>query len=343
MTFTGSDTFRAFVARTNDSQFERGVVSLTLGDLPTDGVLIDVAWSGVNYKDALAATANGRVARISPLVVGIDLAGHVIESDVDWLAVGQPVIAHGYELGVSRHGGFAERARVPAEWVVPLPDGLTLREAMTIGTPGFTAALSVEALESDGLTPGTGPILVTGASGGVGSLAVSILARRGYEVAASSGKPSARPYLRRLGASTLMGRLGDTTLIDRTDLVQPPKPLSSARWAGAIDCVGGAALAHVLPSLSPGAAVAASGNTGGADLHTSVLPFILRGVSLLGIDSVNVAIEDRRRVWQRLATDLRPSDIAAIGHEISLEDLDGALDAIGDGGVTGRLLVRIGA
>jgi acrylyl-CoA reductase (NADPH) len=297
-------------------------------------VLVAVERSSVNYKDALATIPNGRVARISPLVPGIDLAGTIAESDVDGLTAGDRVVAHGYDLGVSRHGGYAELARVPADWLVPLPDGLDLREAMVIGTAGFTAALSVVALEDRGLSPDDGPILVTGATGGVGSMAVGMLAQRGYEVVASTGKDDAAPYLRSLGASQV---------IDRSELSEPGKPLGPGIWAAAVDCVGGTTLANVLARLRYGGAVAASGNTGGADLPATVLPFILRGVTLVGIDSVQVTIERRREVWARLADDLKPVELAAIGHDVPLAGVEDVLDGLLRGEVRGRVVVDVRA
>ena len=245
---------------------------------------------------------------------------------------GTSVVAHGYEIGVSRHGGFAGMARVPAEWLVALPEGLSTREAMVIGTAGFTAAQSVIALEEHGLTPSAGPVLVTGASGGVGSTAVSLLAGRGYEVAASTGKEASHDYLRSLGASEI---------IDRSTLAEAGRPLESTKWAAAVDCVGGTTLAGVLSRLSYGGAVAASGLTGGAGLATTVMPFILRGVSLLGIDSVQTAIERRRAVWERLGADLKPPGLEVIGHDISLSDLDATLTSILAGALTGRFVVDL--
>lgn len=327
------DTFRAFTARTDDGgSFTRGVHRLDAADLPADGVLVAVSRSSVNYKDALAASPDGRVARISPLVAGIDLAGTVLDGDVDGLAPGDQVIAHGYELGVARHGGYAERARVPADWIVPLPGGLTADEAMTLGTAGYTAALSVLALADRGLRPGDGPILVTGATGGVGSLATAMLAGLGHEVVASTGKAEAEPYLRKLGAAEV---------VDRSAVAATGKPLLPARWAGAVDCVGGATLAGALTRLRPGAAVAASGNTGGAELATTVLPFILRGIALLGIDSVQTPIERRREVWERLATDLKPAGLDEVRRDVDLDGLDEALDLVRRGGVTGRYVVHV--
>jgi putative YhdH/YhfP family quinone oxidoreductase len=300
------------------------------GDLP-EGVLVDVHWSSVNYKDGLASTPSGKVARISPMVPGIDLAG-VLAEDAGDLEAGTEVLAHGYDIGVSRHGGFAEQARVPAEWLVPLPPGLSARDAMAIGTAGFTAALSVVALEHHGLRPGDGPVLVTGATGGVGSVAVSLLAQQGHEVVASSGKADASDYLASLGAKEV---------IDRSTLSEAGRPLDAMHWAAAIDCVGGQTLATVLSRIQYGGAVAASGLTGGAQLPTTVLPFILRGVSLLGIDSVQTDIERRRSVWRRLGDDLKPHGLDEIGHDIGLADLDGVLDGILAGQVTGRYVVDV--
>jgi acrylyl-CoA reductase (NADPH) len=322
-------SFRAFQAVTTGDVVERGVVTMAAADLPA-GVLVEVHWSGVNYKDGLASTPKGRVARISPIVPGIDLAGVLVEGTADFPA-GTEVVVHGYDLGVARHGGYAEYARVPAEWIVPLPTGLTLREAMVLGTAGYTAALSVVALEDHGLTPAAGPVLVTGATGGVGSTAVGMLAARGYEVVAGTGKPDSEAYLRSLGASRV---------VPREELNQPnAKPLEV--WAGAVDCVGGVTLGNILRRTMLGGAVAASGLTGGADLPTSVHPFILRGVSLLGIDSVTTPIERRREVWARMGADLKPRGLEAIGHDVGLEGLPAVLDAILQGGLTGRAVVDV--
>jgi putative YhdH/YhfP family quinone oxidoreductase len=327
-----TETFTAFTAEKTDDGFRRGVTELTLDDLPAGDVVVDVEWSSVNYKDHLAATEQGRVARISPLVPGIDLAGTVRSSDASGITAGDAVVVHGYDLGVAHHGGFAELARVPAGWVVPLPPGLTAREAMIVGTAGYTAALSVLTLLDHGLAPGDGAVLVTGATGGVGSMAVAMLAGLGFTVAASTGKADAAPFLRGLGASEI---------IDRDELTDTGKPLQSVRWAGAVDAVGGATLAHVLATLAPGGAVAASGNVGGVELPTTVLPFILRGVTLFGIDSAATPLERRREVWARIATDLKPAGLEGMEHVVDLAHLEGALDEIGRGGVTGRYVVQL--
>jgi acrylyl-CoA reductase (NADPH) len=324
-----AELFRAFQATTDG---ERGLVDMSVDDLPDDGALVEVQWSSVNYKDGLASTPSGKVARISPLVPGVDLAG-VLVDEAAGMPAGTAVIAHGYDLGVSRHGGFARFARVPHGWLVPLPDGLTAREAMIVGTAGFTAAMSVIALQEHGVTPERGPVLVTGATGGVGSTAVGMLAGLGYEVVASTGKRASSEFLHALGASTV---------IDRAELaVESTRPLESTVWAGAVDCVGGVTLANVLKRIHYGGSVAASGLTGGSGLPATVLPFILRGVNLLGIDSVMTPIDRRRGVWERIATDLKPAGLDRIGHDITLDDLDAALTAILNGEATGRSVVDL--
>lgn len=326
--------FPAFVFTNDDHGATRGVREVGPADIAPDGVLIEVEYSSVNFKDALATTASGKVARISPLIAGIDLAGHVVDPAGSGLRAGDTVIAHGYDIGTARHGAYARYCRVPADQIVPMPDGLTTREAMIIGTGGFTAALSVIALLDRGLVPGDGPVLVTGATGGVGSMAVSMLAGLGHHVVASSGKKEQENFLRDLGARDV---------IDRSTLsAADPRPLQAMEYAGAVDCVGGITLANVLKRLKYGAAVAASGLTGGADLPATVMPFILRGVALLGIDSVQTPMDVRTRVWQRLASDLAPAGLDAIGHEIGLDELDAVLTTIAAGGVTGRYVVRPG-
>jgi putative YhdH/YhfP family quinone oxidoreductase len=328
-------TFPAYVAEKLDDRVKRGVRAFSAGELPAGAIEVRVDWSSVNYKDALATTADGKVARISPLIPGIDLAGEVVGSEDPAAPVGTAILAHGYDLGVARHGGYAAFTRLPADYVVPLPAGLSARDAMTIGTAGFTAAMSVAALERHGLRPGDGPVLVTGASGGVGSTAVAILAARGHEVWAGTGKADEEPRLRALGAAGVIGRDELTAT--------SPRPLESARWAGAVDAVGAATLPYVLRTLRPGAAVASSGNAGGATLDTTVLPFILRGVALLGMDSVNMPIAERRALWTVIATDLRPASLGS-GEgitEVGLAELDGAFDAILAGRARGRWVVRV--
>ena len=283
-------TFRAFVAeRSDDDTVARGIREFEATDLADGEVDVRVDWSSVNFKDALATIPGGKVARINPLIPGIDLAGEVVESRDPAFRPGEVVIAHGYDVGVARHGGYGEFTRLPSGYVVPLPPGLTAREAMSIGTAGFTAGMSVAALEHHGLQPGDGPVLVTGASGGVGSSAVAILASRGHEVWAATGKADEEPRLRSLGAAGIVPR--DEVIADS------PRPLESSRWAGAVDAVGGATMPYVLRTLRPGAAVASSGNAGGPKLVTTVLPFILRGVALLGMDSSAMPIDARRALW----------------------------------------------
>ncbi len=325
--------FRAYVAEKVDERVDRGVRDFAAADLPAGEVEIRVGWSSVNYKDGLATRPDGKVARINPIVPGIDLAGEVVASTDRTINVGDVVLAHGYDLGVSRHGGYSEYQRVPADWVVPLAPGLSPRDAMAIGTAGFTAAMSVVALEDHGLQPDAGPVLVTGASGGVGGTALAILAERGYEVWAATGKPDEAARLRALGASGIL---------TRDEVTAEGRSLDAERWAGAVDAVGGATLPYVLRTLRRGAAVAASGNAGGARLETTVFPFILRGVALLGMDSVLVPIARRRALWDRLATDLRPRELGAHATEVTLDDLDGALDGIVAGSARGRWVVRVG-
>jgi acrylyl-CoA reductase (NADPH) len=331
------DTFRAYVVerRGDEQRLERGVRAVRPDELPPGEVTIRVEWSSVNFKDGLAAQFDGKVARISPLIPGIDLAGTVIESDDPAFSPGDPVLANGYEIGVSQHGGYAEYARLPSDWVVPRPTGLTAREAMAIGTAGFTAGLSVDALEARGLRPGDGPVLVTGATGGVGRLAVGLLAARGYEVWAATGKPDETDRLRELGAAQVISRAEVTA--------ESPKPMESGRWAGAIDTVGGPTLPYILRTLRTYASVAACGNTGGIAFSTTTQPFILRGVSLLGMTSANTPIAERRALWTRLATDYRPIRLGEDLTEVTLDTLDDALDGIVAGRARGRWIVRIGA
>jgi putative YhdH/YhfP family quinone oxidoreductase len=328
------EEFRAFRAVTDGETVDRGVVTMSGDELPDDGVLVEVHWSSVNYKDGLAATPTGKVARISPIVPGVDLAGVLVE-DAPGIPAGTEVLAHGGPIGVARHGGYAQYARVPADMLVAVPAGMSTRDTMVVGTAGFTAALSVMALQDHGVTPDSGPVLVTGATGGVGWTAVDILANLGYEVVASTGKPDAAGWLTDLGA---------TSIIDRAELSEEGRrPLESTVWAGAVDCVGGVTLANVLKKIHYGGSVAASGLTGGAGLSTTVLPFILRGVNLLGIDSVEMPMERRREAWARIGTDLEPSNLDSIGHDVTLDDLDRVLTDILAGKARGRSVVDLRA
>lgn len=328
------DTFRALVVDKEGEGTKVALQDWAAGDLMPGEVTIRVEYSSINYKDGLATQMNGGVARIHPLILGIDMAGEVVSSDDPAHKPGDRVIAHGYELGVSHHGGLSQQARVPAKWIVPLPAGLSTRQAMAVGTAGFTAAMSVQALESIGLKPADGPVLVTGASGGVGSTAVAILAARGFSVAASTGSADAHDFLRSLGASEI---------VDRTETTaESSRPLEKARWAGAVDAVGGATFGYLLRTMQPGGSIAISGNAGGIAVSTTVLPFILRGVNVLGIDSANFALDKRIATWQRVAGDLRPPKLdESISHEITLDQAPATLDAILKGAVRGRTLVRI--
>jgi acrylyl-CoA reductase (NADPH) len=336
------ESFPAFVAtKGTDAEGKatvtRGVGSITAEELPEGEVTVKVLWSSVNFKDALATLADGGVTRMQMLVPGIDVGGIVVSVDGSAdVKVGDEVIAHGYEIGVGRHGAYAHYCRLRAADVLPLPIGLTLREAMTIGTAGFTAAQSVSALEHHGLRSEHGPVLVTGATGGVGSMAVAMLAQRGFEVVASTGKVSEHPYLLALGA---------TSVIDRSELdADSGRPMEKERWAAAVDCVGGTTLGSVIRQLKYGGAVAASGMTGGGPVPASVFPFILRGVALLGIDSVNVDMISRAETWRRCGTDLKPHGLnESIAVETNLDGLDDALTAIRAGKVRGRTLVQIGS
>ncbi len=325
-------TYRAFVVNKTDTEFSAGVRSRAMADLPPGAVTVRVAYSGMNYKDGLACQPNGQVARRYPLVPGIDLAGTVETSEDPRFTAGMAVLATSYGLGVAHDGGFSQYARVPAEWVVPVPVGLTVREAMALGTAGFTAALALHRLEVNGVAPGQGAILVTGASGGVGSIAIALLARRGYAVAASTGKPGSHEYLRGLGA---------TEIVPREELAaENARPLEKERWAGAIDAVGGVTLANVLRATRYGGAVAACGLAGGATLPTSVHPFILRGVSLLGIDSVQCPMPLREMLWQRLATDLKLANLDTIvTRTAGLDDVAAIAATILRGEIQGRVLI----
>jgi NADPH2:quinone reductase len=295
-------------------------------------VLIRTRFSSVNFKDALAGTGKGKILRRFPLVGGVDSAGEIARSLDPRFREGDPVVVTGYGVGVTQDGGYAEWLRVPADWVVPLPDGLDPRAAMIIGTAGFTAALAIHRMETNGQRPELGPVVVTGASGGVGCLAVDILSRLGYEVAAVSGKPEQQPLLRELGATQILGR---------EELPGGDRPLENAVWGGAIDNVGGEMLARLTRTLRPWGNIASIGLAGGHDLHTTVMPFILRGVSLLGIDSVDCPYPLRQTLWQRLATDWRPPHLEQIlSEEVGLEGLPEVFDRLLGGRIRGRILVR---
>jgi NADPH2:quinone reductase len=323
------NTFQAFRIHETGAVLE----PLQLDHLSPGEVTIRVHWSGINYKDALAGTGKGRILRRFPLVGGVDLAGVVVGSTDAEYTAGDPVLVTGCGLSETRDGGYAEYARVPADAVVKLPAGISLRHAMAIGTAGFAAALAVMQLEHNGLAPGQGPVAVTGASGGVGLLAIDMLARRGHEVTAFTRKPDSATLLRSIGAAEVQ-QLDVAALGNR--------PLEPERWAGAIDNVGGAVLAYLLRSTRMQGSVAAVGLAGGAELAMSLMPFLLRGVNLLGVNSAATKRARRLAVWQRLATDLAPRHLDAIvTRTISLAELPTAFDSLINGTHTGRTLVRI--
>lgn len=332
-----SSSFRALVADKDpvSGHFHLGVRELTETELPEGEVLIRVQYSSLNYKDALACQPKSSIVQRYPHVPGIDLAGTVLSSQSPRFQPGQAVVVTGFGLGVSHFGGYSQLARVPADWVVPLPPGLEPADAMAIGTAGLTAAMSVDALERHGLAPEQGPVLVTGATGGVGSFAVALLAARGYRVAAATGKAAEHGYLRELGAQEV---------VPRSDLQRDAvRPLEKQAWAAAVDPVGGQALAFILASIQYGGAVAVSGLTGGGSVPTTVHPFILRGVSLLGIDSVYFPLDRRYALWERLALDLKPTGhLQRIGaSRIRLEHVPEAAEAILQGQIKGRVVVEL--
>ena len=324
-----ADTFRAFRVTEQGDEFVRSVENLNRADLPAGEVTVKVAYSSLNYKDALSASGNRGVTKSYPHTPGIDAAGTVLQSSDERFSEGDEVIVTSYDLGMNTPGGFAETVRVPAAWVVPLPPGLSVREAMVLGTAGFTAALCVDAIKHQGFQDG--PIVVTGASGGVGSVAVALLAKLGLEVVASTGSDSAHDTLKSLGAARI---------VDRSELaLKNDRPMLKAEYGGAVDTVGGSTLVNLLKRVEPHASVAACGLVGGADLELSVYPFILRGVNLLGIDSQNCPMPKRRRVWDKLGGDWK-LDLTPITTEIGLADLDEHIEAMLQGRTQGRILVN---
>jgi acrylyl-CoA reductase (NADPH) len=329
-----STAFRAFVVNKTEEGFTSGLKQLTLADLPPGEVLVKVAYTSINYKDGLASIPEGKIVRSYPFVPGIDMAGVVAESSDSRFKPGDEVLATSYELGVSHYGGFSEYARVKADWVVPLPPGLTLKEAMALGTAGFTAALAIHQLEKNGLRPQNGPVLVTGATGGVASISINILSTLGYTVAASTGKSSEHDYLKELGASEFLSR--------QETSAESNRPLEKERWAGSLDSVGGSTLAYLIRTTKYGGSIAAFGNTGGPNLTITVFPFILRAINLLGIESVNCPMDLRRQLWHRLATDFKPRHLlTAIAHEVPLEELPRALASVLKGETRGRAIIKV--
>ncbi|MBI2825805.1 MAG: YhdH/YhfP family quinone oxidoreductase [Planctomycetia bacterium] len=328
-----ADTFRCYLVTKDESgKAHAAVAQKTLADLPAGEVLIRVAYSSLNYKDGLSASGSVGVTRKYPHVPGIDAAGAVAESTAAEFRAGDEVLVTGYDLGQNTWGGFSEYVRVPAAWVVPLPAALSLRESMIYGTAGFTAAQSVAALAAHGIEPGQGEVLVTGASGGVGSLAVALLSKQGYRVTASSGKASAHDLLKLAGAAQIISR-------DEVN-DQSGKPLLPTRYAGAVDTVGGNTLSTVVRSLARGGCVAACGLVGGTDLKLTVYPFLLRGVDLAGIDSAECPMATRRRLWQRLATDWKPACLAQLAMEADFGQLPARIEQILAGQVAGRVVVK---
>jgi acrylyl-CoA reductase (NADPH) len=301
-------------------------------DLMDGDVTVDVEWSTLNYKDGLAITGKAPVVRRFPMIAGVDFAGTVTSSSHPNWKPGDKVIANGWGLGETHLGAFAEKARVKGDWLVRLPDGLSAREAMAIGTAGYTAMLAVMALQAQGLTPQQGAVIVTGAAGGVGSVAIALLAKLGFHVIASTGRTSEEAYLRSLGAAEIL---------DRNELSGPAKPLARELWAGGIDSVGSTTLANVLSMTKYNGAVAACGLAGGMDLPTSVAPFILRGVCLLGIDSVMCPLEKRKLAWSRLAAELDREKLAEITHEIGIDEVIATAPQFLSGQVRGRIVVKI--
>jgi len=322
--------FKALVLDQLDGQTRPQIRELDTDALPAGDVLVDVAYSSLNYKDGLAITGRGKIIRTFPMAPGIDFAGTVAESQHPDYRPGDPVVLTGWGVGERHWGGMSQKARVKGDWLVPLPTGLSLQQAMAIGTAGFTAMLCVMALEDHGLKPGGREVLVTGASGGVGGVAVALLAQLGHTVVASTGRTEESEYLTALGAHEVIGRLAANG-----------KPLESERWAGAVDTVGGTTLAALLPAMAYRASVAACGNAGGAELATTVFPFILRGVNLLGIESVMCPPEPRRAAWARLARDLPAHKLDRMTRIVPLRDVSALSQEIVAGRVRGRVVVDV--
>jgi acrylyl-CoA reductase (NADPH) len=327
------NSFQAMVLDKMNDDTKLEIKQLSIDDLPEGEVTIRVAYSSVNFKDGAVAILNKFVTSY-PIVPGIDLAGTVIDSKDERFTTGDEVIVTSYELGTGHFGGFSEIARVPAEWVVPLPKGLSLKESMILGTAGFTAALAVQRLEDNGLEPSHGPVLVAGATGGVGSIAVNILAKKGYDVIASTGKLNQEQYLKGLGAKQIIHR---DEIVDHDQA-----PMREEKWSGAVDPVGGKTLQYILSSLKYGGSVATCGFTGGMEVSTTVFPPISRGVNWLGIDSVQYPMKKRLEIWNRLADDLKPTTLnEEMVNEVSLKGLPELLGAILQGKVRGRTLVKL--
>ncbi|HSD42553.1 MAG TPA: oxidoreductase [Burkholderiales bacterium] len=329
------EKFRVYRLREVEKKVVASFEQASIDELDKGEVTVRVAYSCVNYKDALAATGAGRIIRRFPCVGGIDLSGTVIESSDPRFKKGDAVVATSYDIGVAHDGGYGEYARVKADWVVPMPKGMSLFDAMALGTAGFTAGLAVVRMEHEGLQPGAGPVAVTGATGGVGSIAIDILAGLGHHVVAITGKEHEADYLKGIGAKEVMLR-------SSLDLAKI-KPLDKATWAGAVDNLGGEMLAWLASTMQIGAPLASVGLAAGMNLNTTVAPFILRGVSLLGVDSVNCPMAQRQHVWQRLATDMRPKHLAQLTRTIPFDDLPKAFDDFIKARVRGRVVVDMAA
>jgi acrylyl-CoA reductase (NADPH) len=325
-------TFKAIRIDKADKGTTAALTQFDEAELMDGDVTVAVEWSTLNYKDGLAVTGKAPVVRRFPMIAGIDFAGRVAQSSHPAWKAGDKVVCTGWGMGETHLGAYAEKARVKGDWLVRLPDGLSAREAMAIGTAGFTAMLAVLALEKQGLTPQAGPVVVTGAAGGVGSVATAVLAKLGYNVIASTGRLSEAPYLKELGA---------TDVIDRNEVSGPAKPLAKERWAGGVDSVGSTTLANLLSMTKYGGAIAACGLAAGMDLPSSVAPFILRGVCLLGIDSVMCPLPLRKLAWERLARDLDRTKLFEITQEIGLDQVIGMGAQILAGQVRGRVVVKI--
>ena len=329
------DKFKAYRLREVDRKVVAAFEQMSIDELDQGEVLIRVAYSDVNYKDALAATGKGRIIRRFPCVGGVDLSGTVIESSDARFTRGDAVIATSYEIGVAHDGGYAEYARIPADWVVPMPRGLNLAEAMALGTAGYTAALGVVRMEQVGLRPANGPVIVSGATGGVGSISIDILSKLGYHVVALTGKEAEADYLKAIGAK-------EVKLRQSLDLAKI-KPLDTATWAGAVDNLGGEVLAWMASTMLQGGAIASIGLAASMSLNTSVAPFILRGVSLLGIDSGYTPMPLRQEVWRRLATDMKPVHLQTMVRTIPFDALPTVFDDFINAKIRGRIVVDLSA
>jgi NADPH2:quinone reductase len=326
-------SFRSYRIFNENNEIASRWVDLSLPELDPGEVVIRAAYSSVNYKDALAATGAGKVIRRFPCVGGIDVSGVVESSQDARFKPGDEVLVTGYDMGVAHDGGYAELVRVPADWVVHLPQGLSLHDAMVLGTAGFTAALSIHRLEQNDVTPANGKVVVTGATGGVASLAISMLHNLGYQVTAITGKEQEHDYLKQLGASEILPR----SAMDFTST----RPMEKALWSAALDSVGGTTLAWLIRTMQQNGAIASFGNAGGFELNTTVLPFILRGVKLLGVDSAATAMPLREKIWHRLATDLRPKNMALLSHTIEFAQLPEVFPKLLQGELRGRHVIKI--